>query len=272
MAGAIYGYGQAVEQHEWLVDLFVCPAHRVSEAQEAAIEALGQDYDEEEPVLYLSAIGTAVQDAAKASESIAADFAAILEAEEIVAESFEIKLPGSDAVKALVKQAEKSEIEDLQLFVEFPWDKSLAENMQKAAGVDEEIGFKARTGGVTADLFPSVEQLAAFIVEAVSLEAPFKFTAGLHEPIRHYDEAMRVHRHGFLNVLIASAMAESLGLGKSEVEMILAAEDDNAFTVDDEGVGFGNWVVPVDDLYGAEGFGSCCVDEPISGLQRLNLI
>ena len=67
-------------------------------------------------------------------------------------------------------------------------------------------------------------------------------------------------------------MAESLGLGKSEVEMILNAEDDNAFTLDDEGIGFGNWFVPVDDLYGAEGFGSCCVDEPIAGLQRLNLL
>jgi hypothetical protein len=43
---------------------------------------------------------------------------------------------------------------------------------------------KARTGGVTPDLFPSPARLMDFLRAALDEEVRFKATAGLHHPLR----------------------------------------------------------------------------------------
>jgi hypothetical protein len=43
---------------------------------------------------------------------------------------------------------------------------------------------KIRTGGVTADVIPSVEQIAEFLAACAEANVPFKATAGLHHPLR----------------------------------------------------------------------------------------
>ena len=48
----------------------------------------------------------------------------------------------------------------------------------------EAFGFKLRTGGVTADAFPSSEQIARTLVVPQRHQVPIKFTAGLHHPVR----------------------------------------------------------------------------------------
>jgi hypothetical protein len=46
---------------------------------------------------------------------------------------------------------------------------------------------KLRCGGLSAEAVPSVETVAAFIAATVAFELPFKATAGLHRPLRHFD-------------------------------------------------------------------------------------
>ena len=46
------------------------------------------------------------------------------------------------------------------------------------------LRLKHRTGGIEAHLFPSPEQLAAVLAEAVAARIPFKLTAGLHEAVQ----------------------------------------------------------------------------------------
>ena len=57
------------------------------------------------------------------------------------------------------------------------------------AALDEiaaaELRLKFRTGGVTADAFPSAAELAPCIDAALDREPPFKCTAGLHHAVRH---------------------------------------------------------------------------------------
>lgn len=271
MPGAISGYRVAVESAEWLVDLFVCPAGRAREAQDEALKLLGDDYDPSAPVLHLAAIGKPAE-AADVGQSLAEDFAALKSADKVEVEAFEVRLPRNEgSVRSLKKQAEKSGY-DLQTFVEFGWEEGFSEAMEMAANTWEEVGFKARTGGVTADLFPSPEQLAEFIVTAVSLEVPYKFTAGLHEPLRHFDAELGINRFGFLNVLAASCLAESNALGRKCVQEILESEDASQFEFSDEGLVAFGCQVDACTLHGASGFGSCSIEEPLEGLERLGLL
>lgn len=84
----------------------------------------------------------------------------------------------------------------VRLFVEVPAGKYVADVPKGAA-------LKVRCGGVTADAFPPVEHLAAFIRFCAEHDLPFKATAGLHHAVRHFDPTLGVDRHGFLNLLLA---------------------------------------------------------------------
>ncbi|WP_436788745.1 hypothetical protein [Yinghuangia sp. YIM S10712] len=60
---------------------------------------------------------------------------------------------------------------------------------------------KFRTGGTTADAFPSAARLAAFVDGCVRRRLPFKLTAGLHHAKAYVDPDTGFAHHGFLDVL-----------------------------------------------------------------------
>ncbi|MEU4834800.1 hypothetical protein [Streptosporangium sp. NPDC023615] len=68
-------------------------------------------------------------------------------------------------------------------------------------------GLKVRCGGLTADAFPRAEDLGALIAYCAGHGVPFKATAGLHNAVRHFDPALGVDRHGFLNLVLAVCAA-----------------------------------------------------------------
>lgn len=132
---------------------------------------------------------------------------------------------------------------------------------------------KIRTGGVTADAFPAIERVAAFIRECRAEGVAFKATAGLHHPLRcvkpltYEPNAATGTMHGFLNVFLAAAMA-------GDEEAILAETDPRAFSFDDDGAVWRDRRVSTDDLARmrrdfAISFGSCSFEEPIADLQQL---
>jgi len=127
---------------------------------------------------------------------------------------------------------------------------------------------KFRTGGTTAQAFPSEEDLAYFILASFNAGVPFKLTAGLHHATRYTDGATGFEHHGFLNVMLAVSRALQ---GGSEDDLVEALE------VRDEGV-----VVPEvagwspDDIVAIRSvflsFGCCAVDEPLDDLRKLGLL
>ena len=73
------------------------------------------------------------------------------------------------------------------------------------------FAFKLRTGGVTAEAFPSSAAIAATLVAAAKHRVPIKFTAGLHHPVRLFHDSVQTKMHGFLNVLGAGVLAAEHG-------------------------------------------------------------
>ncbi|HEY6212378.1 MAG TPA: hypothetical protein VIW45_08840 [Vicinamibacterales bacterium] len=132
---------------------------------------------------------------------------------------------------------------------------------------------KIRTGGVTADAFPTVDRIAAFIRECAAYGVPFKATAGLHHPIRcvrpltYEPDAPRGTMHGFVNVFLAAALID-------HAEEILMETDAGAFAFDDDTASWRGHRIATSDLARvrnefAISFGSCSFDEPVADLKDL---
>jgi len=83
---------------------------------------------------------------------------------------------------------------------------------------------KYRTGGASADAFPTAGELAVFLVACAERELPFKLTAGLHHAVRHTDGATGFEHHGVLNVLVATRVAQA-GEGPDAVAFALDERD-----------------------------------------------
>jgi len=123
---------------------------------------------------------------------------------------------------------------------------------------------KFRTGGLSAELFPTPEELATAITACARQDMSFKLTAGLHQFTRHTDAATGFTHHGFGNVLAAAELAHRSESVESVTECLKIRDS----TVLAERVRkmLGNqrplWV----------GFGSCSIDEPLDDLSGLSLV
>lgn len=149
-----------------------------------------------------------------------------------------------------------------------------ADGVAAVAGVAG-AGAKLRCGGPEAAAFPSVERATAFVEAAAGAGVAFKATAGLHEPLRHFDRALGVHHHGFLNLWVATALALR-GEGSNVVRSALAVDEAADVRAADGELRFGEVSVTHDELLRARSaftaFGTCSIEEPLAGLARLGLV
>jgi hypothetical protein len=138
----------------------------------------------------------------------------------------------------------------------------------RAAADDERVVAKFRTGGTTAEAFPSEEVVATVISDAVAVGAPLKFTAGLHHAVRFTDETTGFEHHGFLNLLVATARAARGADLAPLVEVLQERRPESLVAMFRE----------LDDRdldsarRGFVSFGCCGVEDPIRDLAALGLI
>ncbi len=138
-------------------------------------------------------------------------------------------------------------------------------------------GYKLRTGGVEAIAFPSPEQVAYVIHECLIHQIPMKCTAGLHHPLRHFNDEVQTKMHGFLNIFGAGAIAIRHNISEHEMLKLLNEEDPEAFQFSEDSLKWDNYIVSAKDIkYSREAliisYGSCSFTEPIEDLQNLNLL
>jgi hypothetical protein len=151
-----------------------------------------------------------------------------------------------------------------------------------AAIAEEGERAKLRTGGVQRGSIPSPAAVKEFLFECVRAHVAFKATAGLHHAIRgvhapgEETNAPTELMHGFLNVLLAAALAFT-GKDEDSVLGILEETSPAAFRFSDEGVEWRGLKTHTEHLKRvreefAISFGSCSFDEPLAELRSLGLI
>jgi hypothetical protein len=138
------------------------------------------------------------------------------------------------------------------------------------------FGYKLRTGGVTADAFPTSAQIARALVTAATHQLPIKFTAGLHHPIRQFRDEVKTKMHGFLNVLGAAVLAAEHQWDADQAVTMLEDEDPCSFSFTDDFFAWRKWKINAERLQyrrnSVKSFGSCSFDEPRDDLRTLNLL
>lgn len=169
--------------------------------------------------------------------------------------AIEVAVPDGTDIDAL-----RTITQDIDIYVEIPRD---ARRDAIFDAVDE-FGYRAkfRTGGVTADLYPDEQELAASIYEAAQREVHFKATAGLHHAARNTDPDNGFEQHGFLNVILAAQAAHS-GARVGELEKILAIRDADVLA---------GLVAGIEGQRAFASFGTCSVREPLDDLVALGLV
>lgn len=126
---------------------------------------------------------------------------------------------------------------------------------------------KLRTGGLTAEAFPTEREVADFLVACAERDLPFKLTAGLHHAVRGTTDG-GLEQHGLLNVLVATRLATT-GAGPADVAMVLAQRDPGPLV---EMIGGWDDTATSEVRRSFRSFGCCGVTDPLDDLSALGLL
>lgn len=165
----------------------------------------------------------------------------------------------------------------MEVYVEIPITELTAEVVKAVAGANARL--KLRTGGVTAEAFPSVEALSRAIALAAHEDVAFKATAGLHHPLRSEHRLTYAQgsptgtMHGFVNLVCAAAWLYGGG-GAEEAQKIIEEHDVEAWTVTPETIAWRERAWSAEVLRSVRkrffvSFGSCSFTEPLEDLEAL---
>lgn len=181
-------------------------------------------------------------------------------------QAVEVVVPTGMAVGEFFDALDQVAAEVPAVFVEVPRDERRADVIADCAA----RGYRAkfRTGGVRAELYPDVAELAAAITAVVGAGVPFKATAGLHHAIRNTDPQTGFEQHGFLNVLLA-ADAALAGAHEAAVAGVLAERDADTVAAAVRGLD-GARVAAARGAFLS--FGTCSITEPLAELVELELV
>lgn len=301
--------------YRWLLRSFVCPIGQ--------LDALAQLWAATPaPLARFTAIGTPPDAGLKSQAADASLLAAFYrrvatEAGPPVELSYEVRPPAAatadaaawtaycNAMDAALRQAE---VPLSEIFIEVTLEpQRLASLSPPATDSCWSWGLKFRTGGLTADAFPTAETLAG-VVAAMATGFPppqtqdpcstalrrYKATAGLHHPLPLDAPELGATMHGFINLFVAAVLASStasahdaIGNPTSSslqpadpqvlVQAILQERDPQAFRFDERQLCWRDRCASLAVIARARrfhllGFGSCSFDEPVADLQSLGWI
>jgi hypothetical protein len=261
------------EEHQWVVGRFLCRASQLTDFAGVATSILRPgDARWEIGVIFDRAPGESATEA----NSFHTEMDPVLS---IRAAEAKLDEPTASAVDSLL-DAMLSVAPDVVPYIEINNTETIAEQVSiiaRALDTRRRVGgAKLRCGGVTADLVPTPRQVAEFVVACTDKRIPFKATAGLHQPIRHFDNELRVERHGFINILMASALAEA-GEDVDMVEAVVADTNPANFSLSATFASWRDREIPGSALRrmrqsGFVSYGSCDFDGPIEAVEQLGFL
>lgn len=191
-----------------------------------------------------------------------------------------------DAVEIKAESAEKIREtarflpENIDCYFEIPSSIILTELLTAIAV--SKTRAKIRTGGITLEAFPPVDEIVKFMRVCAAANVPFKATAGLHHPLRchkpltYETNAPKGTMNGFLNLFLTVAFLRK-NLNSTFVHELMKETDANNFTFTDDGATWKDHAVTTQEIEIARqrcviSFGSCSFTEPIEDLKTLNIL
>ncbi len=144
------------------------------------------------------------------------------------------------------------------------------------------VRAKARTGGLSQDLFPAIADVVRFLEICGRLELPFKLTAGLHHPLQgdyrltYRPDTAQGRMFGFLTMFAAAAAARQ-HWPVNQVASLMAEIHAGEIRFDDAGMHWKGRMLSTEALAesrkrGAISFGSCSFEEPLTDLRGIGYL
>src|SRR5438132_2632602 len=265
----------APSNDSWMLAAFVLPVAQFSDAA-----ALVSQFDKHHP-LRISALGARTENAKDFLTEVknAAETIRSFQKEHVDLVSVaQLEMPAPADVDLTKLNEAAALLADLKL--QTFWE-TLAESAEEtiallARAKQPSFGYKLRTGGVTAEAFPSSVQIARAILASTKHHVPIKFTAGLHHPVRRFRDEVKTEMHGFLNVLGAGVLSAEHHWDEARTIEMLEDQNSNSFEFHDTVFAWREWEVTLDRIKARRkfvtSFGSCSFDEPREDLRALNLL
>ncbi len=286
LEAAVRNYARyRTEPESWMLGRFVCPAARLAELSPFVDELFRTGRP-----LAVTALGRGGNTAAEFVQGLHTDLGDVAafnarHRERVSVDVIELRLPAEvfrpgrpesltgllESARAALRAQPKPPAAYHEVGLGPDWRAALTTVLPLLPG-----GFKLRCGGLEAAAFPSAEQVAAVLAACTQGNVPFKATAGLHHPLRHFDAALQTKVHGFFNVFGGGVLARALRLNEAQVRAVVEDEDPAHFVFTDEAFRWKDLSVPVDAITRAReqvtSFGSCSFDEPREDLRALGLL
>jgi len=285
---AIHNYAAYLScEDSWMLGQFILPATGLNE-----LENYLSLFQSNSP-LHCTVIGKKGEEKAACLDGLKTDLEQISTMtdryrDSLIINTFELPLPAVHPDQGLLEIIrEKTGKLRLHTFCEmsFPrdeyWESHLYEILDHIAEYHDPkglfFGFKLRTGGATANAFPSPSQVAKALIGCRDRGIPMKFTAGLHHPIRMYRDEVSTKMHGFVNVFTAGMLASKHNLEVKETEEILADENFTHFSFTNDGLTWRDLTISIPEIKNLRkkmfrSYGSCSFNEPREDLRALKIL
>jgi hypothetical protein len=261
-------------EHAWMLGSFVVPGKLVGELA----EALGRLAVEVPPMggaWPLGVIVESVAEGASVTEDVRRRHGDLLRVA-----ALEVRPLESDAIRAGHGASAAGGLDDVTVFYEVPLDERMEARLDAVA-----VGgasAKVRTGGVTAEAFPTTAALVRFVRECAERDVPFKATAGLHHafrgryPLTYQPDSASGTMHGFLGLAVVAALIHEHDIGEREAATVLAAGAED-LEVGEDRLSWRGHLLTADEITRARetffrSFGSCSFEEPVAELKALGLV
>jgi len=270
----------------WMLGSFICPAAKIEQ-----FHSLSELFRLRQSVSIVAGPTTNTESAVASLQGLAQDLVRLQDAhsDRFKVDALELKLPldeldGSpDAdltgfLKAVMELLDSGTLAD-RVFFELQLSRQSVDTVSLFASMDSglPVGLKLRTGGLEPAAFPTVDEVASFIAACRDASVFWKATAGLHQPLRHYDSKVGAWQHGFLNLFAATVFAQIYNLTEHEIRKVLESEKGSEFRFGPEYLCWNDFKATKEQIESARSqslvsFGSCNFDEPREGLQALGLL
>jgi hypothetical protein len=273
MAQAIDAYALYLASAEReILGRFIVPVARLAEFESAATDHLPSGPESEPWRLSVLASGDI---RAAGSEMLAFNkrHEPLSESGNAIIEVAELKAQSADEIARQCSELPAS----FTPYVEVPLGHGV-NDLVRAVGVAR-ARAKVRTGGTTADAFPSSGDIIEFMVSCKQFNVPFKATAGLHHPLRgnyrltYESGSAEGWMYGYLNVFIAAALVYR-GVPEKQARDALDEADPGAFSFTESAIEWRGLHIAADEMRAvrenfANSFGSCSFREPVDEIREL---